>query len=672
MTSTRTRKSSSMKKKEPIVQFTFTNGLVLRNGQRSLELVRVLSEDELQFEDTQTRRPQMMTNADVLKRIWSGQFQVVLGGVTVTGASKDGEVEERHSEICIDSIPPGWRAQIDRRLKYIKALQAAHVTRGRREKIAEVIVEVANELKDPAPPSASTVMRWTRRYQLSRCNPLSVLDVNKAAVRPRRLSKLVEDAIERVLREQYFTKARHTLRHAEDCLGRELKQLAKAGAINVDEATISRSTLLRRAQDIDAYQRIASREGEARARIACRTNMGGSSSDYPLQRVEIDHTPLNWVVICERTGLPLGRPVLSIAIDAYSGYPLGFYLSFYGPGVTSVTGVLRNSIEVKDEKIAHLGLENRWLSHGLADEFVLDNGLEFHAKTFKSICWNLGIDITYCRVRTPWLKPHVERFFANLDWLTLVRGRVSKTVANMVKIDPYKDACVTFSDLVKGLTMFIVDVYPLQINQRKLARPLDIFAEGIDRRPPAAYPVDTDQLRLISGMCKELTVDQGGVNLLGLPYGGPALKDIMKRMGGKFRTECRWDPDDLAKVWILDPQETGRWHDVPCNWMDYANGLSWNQHLVIRSFRRQELKARGAEQQLAEARLRLHDFWLDVSRPRRKDDSLLAARAAGFTSSRVLAGESPGSPERPAQMPVSAVEVKEDVDVPLFESVDMD
>ena len=199
---------------------------------------------------------------------------------------------------------------------------------------------------------------------------------------------------------------------------RDLKSLAKAGAISEEQATVSYTTLQRRAGDIDQYRRIASREGEARARMVCRTSMGSARATYPLQRVEIDHTILNWVVICDRTGLPLGRPVLTVAIDAATGYILGFYLSFYGAGVTSVTGVLRNSIEPKDEMIASLGLKNRWLAQGLADEFVLDNGLEFHSKVFKSICWHLGIDMTYCRVRTPWLKPHVERFFADLNWLT--------------------------------------------------------------------------------------------------------------------------------------------------------------------------------------------------------------------------------------------------------------
>lgn len=45
---------------------------------------------------------------------------------------------------------------------------------------------------------------------------------------------------------------------------------------------------------------------------------------YPLPRLQIDYMPLNCVVICERTGLPLGEPIHKIAIDANGGYVIGF------------------------------------------------------------------------------------------------------------------------------------------------------------------------------------------------------------------------------------------------------------------------------------------------------------------------------------------------------------
>ena len=86
------------------------------------------------------------------------------------------------------------------------------------------------------------------------------------------------------------------------------------------------------------------------------------------------------------------------------------------------------------------------------------------------------------------MKPQVERFFGTLNYLTLVRGRVSKTVANIVRIDPYKDAAINFSDLVKGLLMFFVDVYAQNPNWRKMGTPSELYSEGIARCPPAVFP----------------------------------------------------------------------------------------------------------------------------------------------------------------------------------------
>jgi putative transposase len=110
---------------------------------------------------------------------------------------------------------------------------------------------------------------------------------------------------------------------------------------------------------------------------------------------------------------------LTVAIDAYSGYVLGLYLSFFAPNVSSVLGVLRNSVIPKDEINQKMGLSTPWLSYGLADEWVLDNGMEFHAQAVQNVMWNLGVNSTFCRVRTPWLKPHVERFFGELNYLTI-------------------------------------------------------------------------------------------------------------------------------------------------------------------------------------------------------------------------------------------------------------
>lgn len=631
-------------------------GLVLRSGQRTLELTRVLGAHQVQFEDTLTRRATTLSTTKVLKRIWEGNYTVVLGNAEVSAHThfSETDVATKPTELPVlvdlSKLKESWEAQIDYRLRYLKALQAGHVTRGDRSGVARVIKAAAKATDDASPPSASAVMDWARRYQNSDCNPLSLVDRIKTMPRKRRLSDIVEAIISSNLRTQYFTRARHSLTHVHDCIRRDLKLAVRNGEVPQEDAKVGFATVCRRAGEVDVYHRIASREGEARARMVCRSTIDGGGAAYPLQRVEVDHTPLNWVVISDETGLPLGRPLLTVAIDAHSSYILGMYLSFYGAGVTSVVGVLKSSLMPKAELTSNLGLENPWLSHGLADEWVLDNGLEFHSRAFKGISLELGIDMTYCRVRTPWLKPHVERFFSELNYLTLVKGRVHKKVASAMDLDPYKDASISFGNLVKGLTMFVVDTHPFQVNERKLARPFDLFQDGLERCPPAIYPGSWDRVRLVSGLSKPLTVGQGGVELRGIPYGSADLLPLLRKFGQSFKTACKWDPDDLGILFVQNPARLTEWIQCPSRWAEYTEGLSWNQHLMIRKFARQELKDKDSEEKLWAARMRLHDHWMYACRPKDRKNSLKAAQYAGLTSSRITSAQL--APVAPASDPV--------------------
>lgn len=611
------------------MRFALVAGLVLRHGARTIELVRQLDDDEYQFEDAITRRPFTISRLLLLKRIWNKTYEIVVddaGGARAPSAQK--------WEVGLDSLTPKVRAEIERRLAYINAMSKAHVTRGQRSRLPTIITRVAARVKDKKPPSTSTLMAWARSYQTSGLNPLALRSGNASRIRQQRLHPLMQDLASWGLRTVWLTRKRFTLQHTLDCIHREAKKLVAQQKLKAQEATLSLATLSRRAREIDLYRRIAAREGHARARMVCRTVMGGAGAAYPLQRVEIDHTPLNWVVVCDRTGLPLGRPLLTVVIDSYSNYALGFYLSFYGAGVSSVSGVLRNAIMPKGDFTRGVKLAHKWIAFGIPDEIFVDNGLEFHARVFQLMAWELAADLTYCRVRTPWLKPHVERFFASLDYLTLSRGRVHKRVANVMNLDPRKDAAIKFTDLVKGLIMFVTDVYPFEINERKLARPYDLMLEGLEHCPPASFPPDMDALRMTTALSKSLTVGPGGIELRGLPYGRDELLPMRSRYGSTFKTLIKWDPDDMESIWVQDPK-TKSWLSSPCRWEEYARGTSWNQHITIRNFARQELRLKGSYEDLMCARLTLHDHWLEATSYKTSADSKLAAQFSGVTSATV-------------------------------------
>lgn len=612
--------------------FTLQTGLAFRRGAQTLELVRQLADGTWSIEDCHTRRPGTITLHKLLDGVWSGK--IVLVGQEDNRQPRDGE-SPSPPLISYDSLKPQHQEDLARKMAYVLAIRQAHLGRGMRRAITKLIGKVSERLGESKAPSASTVMRWARRYETSDGTALALVTANAHRRCERRLHPVMDAVVRDCIGKVYLTSAKNSLRHTLAIIHRQAERLVAAGKLTEADSRISLSTIARRVNELDAYRVIEAREGPARARMECRTSMEGTVAKYPLDVVEVDHTPMNWVVVCDRTGLPLGRPTLTVLIDAYSGYLLGFYVSFYGPGLSSVSGALRCAIRHKADLVAGVTLKHEWLASGIPDWVVLDNGLEFHSPMFQRMGWELGSHFTYCRVRTPWLKPHVERFFASLDTWSLDRGRIHKRVANVLNMDPVKDAAIMFSAFVQGLVMYAVDFHPFQINERKIARPYDLMQEGLALVPPVRFPHDMQRLRMVSALSKQLTVHQGGVELNGLPFGSAELLPMRKAHGECFKTWVKWDPDDMSHLWIQDPK-TEAWVTSPCRWTEYANGLSWNQHLQIRKFAREEFKENGAYEYLEKARICLHDHWQDSVSWKTSADRKLAARFSGATSANVL------------------------------------
>ena len=373
------------------------------------------------------------------------------------------------------------------------------------------------------------------------------------------------------------------------------------------------------------------------------------------------------MVVCDRTGLPLGRPTITVIIDSYSGYVVGLYVSFYGPGLTSVLNVIKCAILPKDNYVAAAKLKRPWIAFGIGETIVLDNGLEFHSPQFQLAAWELGTDIEYCKVRTPWLKPKVERFFLELDYLTLTRGRVRKPIANVQDIDPRADAAITFADLVRGLLKFVVEVHPFQENSRTLELPYNLYSEGIAKLPPPLFPTSFEQLDLIAAMSREVTVRAGAVEFRGLAYGSTELRYLKGEVGAIFKTLVKWNPDDLTNAYVQHPKSR-EWLLVPSIHPEYTNGLSWVQHLLVRKHKRRNNVEGGTYAAQLQALRELHEMWGDaLVGTKRKLEPKVAAQMSGLSSAAIANGG-------PRSLPAARVVSPEDVapaapeKIPDFES----
>ncbi|WP_186830440.1 DDE-type integrase/transposase/recombinase [Mitsuaria sp. TWR114] len=605
-------------------------GLVLRHGQRQLELTREVEGGKYILEDVVTRLPQVIEGHVLLKKIWDGAYEVA-----VERRPTESELTEAVEAISLVNLPEKAADEVAHRLRYIKAIKAAHLRRGQRDQIIQLAKTKARELGE-SPPSFSSLHRWLRGFDAH--GPKGLVSGNVGRRRRRRLTEEQLSLVRSALRAIYFTRARHSLALAHADVIKRNDQFKAAGTIPQSAPAISIATLQREVRKVDMFHRIASREGRERAIRACRTAMNVDHPVGPLQRVEVDHTPLDWVVLCDRTGLPLGRPILTVAIDAFSGYPLGIYVSFHGASVTSVSGVIRSAVSMKLDQLAGFSsIKKPWIASGLFDLLVLDNGLEFHSKAFRRIAWTLETDLMYCKVRTPWLKPHVERFFASLNWLSLAKGRVRKSGSRARdELNPMKDAAIGFTAFVEGLLMFIVDVYPFQVNDRTLSMPFETYQEGVSLLPPVQYPGSMQEFKLASALSTERSVNAGGVQLFGMPYGADELLPLKRSLGNNFRTLVKWDPDDLSRLYLESPTDKS-WLELPCRWTEYSKDLSQTQHQAIRAHRRKQLKSKATERDLIDSKLGLLDHWsYHASKMTRRDAKALAC-ASGFTSARLPA-----------------------------------
>lgn len=587
-------------------RFALDQSVVVQIGAARWNLRRQLENGSLQLENVDTGRLWTTKWATVHTQILDGRAKVVSG--TPRESAHRGS-SEQFGTVTIESLKPHHRRATLRALGYVQAMRKRSVSKGQRHKIALLIRDIARSLDDPEPPTSSTVMRWMRKYDISNSDPLALIPGNACRRRRQRIPAEVRDVVDHILSKYYFIKDGCTIRTAHDRIVRDLEAAERQLRITADEATVSLSTVRRIVQETAPFDRDRLRLGPAHARAKWRfSKPAGRYATRPLERVEMDHTPLDIWVIDNRTGLPLGRPVLTILVCAYSGYITGFHISFEGESLARIIQSIKIAVRPKSDITNGHGLLHEWPAMGLWETLVVDNAVAMHSPRMLEIACNLGMDIEYCPVRMPWFKPVVERYIGEICRQLPAPGRPQKPGRHPDPVDPKVTACVTFEDLCVGILRWVVDVHPFEENVRKRARPYDLFVEGLASCPAPEFIDDYTALAIVTGLGKTVTVSHTGLVNEWICYVGDELQTLRNQFGANFRTQMKFDPNDLGRVYVKDPR-SGSWIVATARDFEYANGLTLSQHRLVRAAAKGLLTSANSEAMLRESRLALQDHW---------------------------------------------------------------
>jgi len=438
----------------------------------------------------------------------------------------------------------------------------------------------------------------------------------------------------------------------------------------------SERTVNRMLASASIYEMTAIRDGQATADKRFRVGKAGVTSTRILERVEMDHTPLDVFLVDERTWLPLGRPTLTMLIDHFSRMPLGYYLSYGSPSAAAVVGALRHAILPKkpaSPAIPTLKVEGSWPCYGIPQSLVVDNGLEFLGTDLEAISFDLGFAITQCPARQPRFKGTVERFLktVNHNFAHQLPGASFARFHLRGDHDPQGQAILTLGEFTHILEKWIIDIYAQRIHKGIGTTPAARWSEGIVVYEPT-LPADLRLLQSRIGQSTSRKLRRDGFELKGIRYNGSQLGTVLRQYGEGVEVRVVFDPEDLGEVQVWGPSDV---EPIPVQAMDleFAKGLTARQNELVRQIVREQGAKIEDRQAVLRARQEIAQALLELMTSRKQKARQRSAAIRGISSSKpdpFAPSPGAGEPEDPKakvrKQPPRKTGVQKGQDVPVL------
>lgn len=456
----------------------------------------------------------------------------------------------------LEDLAEHVKQKVVRRKHYLEKILAYGVPVFTKDYLKPLIKLAAAEIADASPPSITSLYRWYKRFseqsdaraiipRTDRCGPRTLRQSD-------RILQLAEEAMAEVFNRSPQASG-YTL-YERLCGKIELENQRQLGAKPLKAP--SRRTVYRMLKRTDAYDLTVLKEGKSVADRRFRISKVGVKTYRILERVEIDHTPLDLFLIDERTWLPLGRPTLTVVIDHYSRMLLGYYLSFESPSTAAVMGALRHAIlpkKLAEPVIANLKIVNSWPCYGIPEKMVLDNGFEFHSNDLDSVGFDLGSHIQFCPKHSPWYKGVVERYLGtiNCSFVHQLPGTSFSRFYQRGDYDPQKAALLTFAEFKQVFEKWVVDIYAQDLHRGIGTTPMVRWQESMTHHQPI-LPNDLQTFQCHIGKVYSRSLRHDGILLNWLYYRSDELAPIMRRYGEGVKVRVVHDPEDLGESMFGD------------------------------------------------------------------------------------------------------------------------
>lgn len=529
---------------------------------------------DLDFENVEEK----FSLSDLLYQLEQGNLEFFVKGIN---SRNQGQESLDTSDFSL--YPEHIQEEAKFRLEAIKPLLQLQV-----KSFNSYVLSRMNQLKEEGHQvSRASLYRWLKAYQESEGDIRSLVsNTDKCGPKDTKLQKEVDIIIDRIIEKYYLTREETSVKTIYRLVYHEIDKENEGREYQAKLKHPSISTIRRRISVRDSYETEKARKGINAIRNKYKQVTKQSKPSYPLQRVEVDHTVLDLIVLDDSSLLPIGRPTITSLLDVYTGYPLGIYIGFEPPSYTSVMNALLHAISPKTYvKDKYPRVNNEWNAYGLPELLVMDNGKEFRSKHLEEACLQLGIETYYCPVKMPWYKGAVERHFRTINQ-QLIHQTPGTTFSNTVKKGDYdstKKASIRFKALLEIFHKWLIDEYAQEYNSGVRGAPAVLWEKAFEHSPKPAIPSSKLDWKVALMKLDFGSIQRTGIRRLHLFYQSHELnllKGKLKAKGKENRVKFKYDPNDLSKIYVYDEMDK-KYIEVTCTDEEYSQGLNEYAHRVV-------------------------------------------------------------------------------------------
>ena len=450
----------------------------------------------------------------------------------------------------------------------------------------------------------TTLYRWQERYKST--GTILGLISNKVGAKKgnTRLNSEIEILIKRIIDSYYLTIQKPSVQSVID------KVLSECKKMNI--IAPHSNTIRNRIESISEYEKLKKQGSKSIARTRYEPTPNKFEADYPLQLIEIDHTPCDIILVDDEHRLPIGRPWITVAIDIYSRMIVGYYLSMNAPSVTSVGMCVSNTILPKDTLLAKFDVNANWNVWGFPETIHVDNGADFRAEAVKKAGLAHGINIEFRPVGRANFGGHIERAIGTLmSEIHNLPGTTFSNIKQRGEYDSDANASMTFFEFEKWLVTFITKIYHKRVHNSLSLTPEQQWEEGLFgdensigfiQKPSSNSTIILDFLPIY-----ERTIQKNGVNIDGLNYYEHVLRTKINQTenGKKKQFIFKRDPRDIRYVWFYE-ESTKEYFKIPVANQNMPSMTAWEFDSIKTNLKNKGLK-RVNQDAILEAREELHN-----------------------------------------------------------------